>query len=82
MQYGHVDALSVVLDRVPRADYDSVYEPWVADALGSVLPMKGSVEEKSAWVAANKDNLVFDKTTRKYVVKDPGTGVDGAPKDR
>lgn len=69
VQYGHEDALAcLILSLEDKSDSFSL-RSLRANVLKHI-PFHGTNEEILAWFTKNRDNLIFDKKTKKYLVKD------------
>jgi len=67
-EYGHVDALETAAN-ILRAATDGDYRREAREVLKKFTPATGDAPALLAWYEANRDKLVFDAATKKFIVK-------------
>jgi len=67
-EYGHVEALETAAN-ILRSATDRDYRNEAREVLKKSTPATGDAPALLAWYDANRDKLVFDAETRKFIVK-------------
>jgi len=65
--FGHLDALATVIEL--RNDKNQYFHRIAYDKIYALTGQRGSYSQLKKWFNANKNRLVFDKTTKRYIIK-------------
>ena len=69
IEYGHKSALETLLQRVPALVLGNDYNFKCDSAVRKSVDCNGSIAEIKKWYYANRDNIVFDKTDKKFKIR-------------